>query len=174
MGLIKFVPSEEVPTASISNSQNGKFTKLYIANWRLLRNIVGEKKLLVVIHNFQMFKIHDITLQEFHDNSKIVSGFIEKPFKYCKNSLSCEICDGAGRVDWIQKVMVRKPSPFFYVTKPYRRDPTKIISLDPLPVHRAENVFGSIPKLPFGFEICSSCKGSGVRSIYTDRMVRCR
>jgi len=164
MGVIKFISSEEVPKASWS-SGSGTFRKLHISNWRLLREVVGQKKIIITNHAFQMFKIYDIDLQEFHDTNKKPSEAIKKPFIYLRNSLSCLSCHGSGCVDWIQKVTgIDLKTPRF-LTKKYNRDPSQIILIKPLPVHGLEKIYGSVPKLRFGDEVCSVCKGCGIHSL---------
>jgi len=168
MGIIKFTPFEAVP--KVSCSSQGVFRKLYTSNWRLLRDIVGKKEIIVTLSNFRKFKIHNISVEEFHDNN-IQMGTIEKPFRYIHNSLPCSVCDGSGCVDWIQKVMVRKIRRW-YNTPKYSRDSKhvsllKYISLlkPPSSIRKDERIYGSVPTLPFGFEICSTCKGTGDHSL---------
>ena len=172
MGVIKFVSSEEVPKPSWT-SGNGTFRKLYTSNWRLLREIVGQKKIIIINRAFQMFKIYDIDLQEFHNTNKKPPEAIKKPFTYLRNSLSCLSCHGSGRVDWIQKVTgIDLKTPRF-LTKKYNRDPSQIVLLKSLPVHKLEKIYGSVPKLQFGDEVCPTCKGCGIHSLkFVDYMTR--
>ncbi len=164
MGIINFTPSEDIPKVQYGSITQGVFRKLHTSNWRLLRDIVGEKEIIVILSNFRKFEIHNISVREFHDNN-IQMGTIEKPFRYIHNSLPCSVCDGAGHVDWIQKVMLRKIKRG-YNTPRYSRDPKHTSLLKPpSSIRRDEKFYGSIPTLPFGFEICSTCKGTGDHSI---------
>lgn len=156
MGIINFTPSKEVPKPSWA-AVNGTFKKVYTSNWRFLEKDIKEKTIIIINHNFQIFKIYNITLQEFHDNNE-ANGKIKKPFIYLRNCLSCYFCHGTGYVDWIQKVMGVNRNSLYIVVK-YNRDSNHITSLKSQATHK---LYGSIPKLQDGDEICPVCGGCGV------------
>jgi len=164
MGTIKFMASDEVPEPS--SNKKGFFSKLYTTNWRVMTASKDRNTMAVVVHNFKLFEIYDITVEEFLANN-FTQGTIEKPFKYSNSLLSCGICHGSGRVDWILKAMSYEPSFGSSVTIFYRRDPNHISKFEPLDMHKdiIEVIYGSVPRLIDGNELCSNCKGTGVNSI---------
>lgn len=165
MGVIKFVPSDEVPKPS--SGRKAHFNKLYTTNWRVMTASKKKDTVAVVIHNFKMFEIHGVTIEEFLANN-FTKGTIEKPFTYQINLLSCITCHGEGRVDWIQKAVNRdnlKGSQ--KVCMYYRRNSHHISRFEPLDIHKdtIDVMYGSIPALFDGYELCSNCKGTGVNSM---------
>lgn len=164
MGIITFTPSEEIP--SPSTSKRRYFKKLYTTNWRVMTSSKNIDTIAVAMHNFKLFEIHSITVEEFLSNN-FTQGIIKKPFKYSNNLLSCGICYGSGRVDWIRKAMSRSASLEANALVMYRRDPDHISKFEPLDVHTdvVKVIYGSVPRLIDGNELCSNCKGTGVNSI---------
>lgn len=164
MGIINFIPSDKVPEPSISKS--AYFRILYTTNWRVI--LVNKKKdiMTVVTQSFRTFEIYGLTVEEFLANN-FTKGDIEKPFKYQGNLLSCAVCRGGGRVDWIQKAVTRYNPEVRKAAYRYRRNINHISKLKPLDIHKdiVDVIYGSVPTLSDGYELCSNCKGTGVNSI---------
>jgi len=163
VGVIKFVPSDEVPEPS--SNKRAYFNKLYTTNWRVMTAGKTTNKLTVSMHNFRTFEIYDMTVNEFLANN-FTRGTVERSFKYQINLLSCSICHGEGRVDWIQKA-VNRDAEMPREAYRYRRNPDHVSKFEPLHKHKdiADVIYGSIPSLSGGYELCSNCKGTGVNSV---------
>ena len=163
MGIVKFIPNEEVPSPSVKKT--GVFNKLHTTNWRVMTASRTVETIAVAMSNFKMFEIYNITVEEFLNNN-FIKGTIEKPFKYHCNLLSCGICFGDGCVDWIQKAVSRSTD-VPQMPPAYRRNLNYISKFEPLDEHKNITVaiYGSAPKIFDGNELCSTCKGTGVNSI---------
>jgi hypothetical protein len=164
VGIIIFTLSKEIP--SPSGGRKGYFKRLYTTNWRVMTSCKNVDRIAVVMHNFKLFEIYSITVEEFLSNN-FTQGNIKKPFKYSSSLLSCGICYGSGRVDWIRKAMSRGASLEANASVMYRRDPNHISKFEPLSEHKdiIKVIYGSVPRLIDGNELCSNCKGTGVNSI---------
>ena len=164
MGVIHFIPSDEMLKPSVGPDIFFTiFNKIYTTNWRAIAETEDGNNLMVVAHNYRLFKIEDITLKEFYDNNKN-KGTIKKTFYYDSCKLSCLTCNGNGRVDWIQKVMNQDTKHIPPNLKRYIRDPNHITIFDNTSDYEnMKSLYGSIPHLHIGHEICPQCRGTGLR-----------
>ncbi len=164
MGIINFVASDEVPEPS--SSKQAYFKKLYTTNWRIITVNKNTDAIETAVNNFRVFEIHHITVEEFLANN-FAKGTIEKPFRYRSNLLSCGVCHGNGSVDWIQKVVNYAPPDVSLEPYRYKRNPDHITKFKPLAAEYKDDavIYGSVPKILDGYEICSNCKGTGINSM---------
>jgi len=168
MGTINFISSTEMPFPSCSRhigDRSAYFKQIYVRNWRLVCEIIESKTLFVITHNYRTFEIEGITLDDFFDNND-KKGSIERPFRYHSTTISCIGCHGSGKVDWIGKIMKRDADRPDYSLKFYVRDPHCVNSFQGPPFFKGiDTIYGSVPHLSDGFEICHRCKGTGLHSM---------
>lgn len=142
--------------------------ELDISNWRFLKEGKYDNKegSFLGLHNCRVFFIVDITIDEIHDiNYNNLT--IRKAAIHIRNSLSCNICNGMGIIDWIQnvnKVPPRRPQYRQYCN--YIRDKKgpirNLYSTVGTGAYQGE-IFTSTPVKPEAFYFCSSCHASGLR-----------
>lgn len=164
MGIIKFEPARTIKSPSIGEGIFSFFRTIYVTNWRLLGESEKGDFLVVVLHNFRRFTIENMTLQEFFDineNRKT----IKKSYKYDSSVLSCKICHGDGKLDWVKKVM-RRDTKRYHLPSKYIRNRNHINKFIPVYNPKLKALYGSIPYLHEGHEFCSACKGTGVHSTH--------
>jgi len=137
--------------------------QINIKNWRTV-GVLNSTKIEVVLFNFQKYIIH-MSFDEF-TNLSIIDLTLKKKYKYIFHTLSCNMCHGAGCVDWVQKVRMYEKQAMKNVTF-YQRDVNVINKFDHMQSnskHSLQSLYGSVPYLKDGFEICSVCKGTGLFS----------
>ena len=137
--------------------------QINIKNWRTV-GVLNSTKIEVVLFNFQMYVIH-MTLDEFFNLSRN-NATLKKKYRFICHTKSCKVCHGAGCVDWVQKVRMYEKQAMKNVTF-YQRDVNvinKFVHMQSNSKHSLQSLYGSVPQLKDGFEICSVCKGTGLFS----------
>jgi hypothetical protein len=146
---------ESIPWADIPRL-TGMFGILYVTNWRTIEVLIGNR-LLITLARYGKFGIHHITMEELLEANKY-NLKLERPYKFVTYKAACIMCYGAGRVDWIQKTRF-DPKAKLPMSKDctdhYVRDKSVVTKL-------GAYLYGSVPKIPEGFEICPNCKGTGL------------
>ena len=140
----------------------GVTNKIDITNWIALKEKGTDLQVFVGTH---VYLLPNTSIDDFH----IACGsrkMINIKFKYLHSSLTCEKCYGKTRVDWVErstgvKENIRDPS---MVESCFKRNPKGMIM-----IYRAINLsYGGIyhlssPKIIDGYELCSNCRGTGLR-----------
>jgi hypothetical protein len=148
--------------AKLSYKSFGVTNKIDITNWIALKEKGADLQVFVGTH---VYLVPRTSIDDFHiacDSWKITT----KKFKYLHSSLTCEKCWGKTRFDWIERTVginenIRDPS---MVESCFKRNPKGMIT-----IYRAVNLSYegiyhlSSPKIIDGYELCSNCRGTGLR-----------
>jgi len=136
----------------------GKTSKLNIHNWKILGRIdIGVK----IVINFQLYYIYDCDIVEIEIANLQGKRFqLEKDFVYIYNELSCTLCEGRGKLDWIHNVT--RPTLYGNLPKYERHEKGKYFMIT---THENKRFFLSSQHIPRGFEQCNKCFGSGLDNI---------
>ncbi len=159
MGVIKFEPSETIPERSWGLTRPLYF--MHITNWRILCEHETNDTIFVTVGNFKTFEVENLTIEElFAVNTNM--DIISRPFKYGFHLLSCDKCHGIGKVDWVKNVINVMPK-HGTLFKTFRRNGKHITKFDPpFSYEGIKSMIGSVPIVDDGYELCPSCKGTGI------------
>lgn len=148
--------------ADLFYSNFGLMNKLDIKNWIALKEVEADIQVFLGTH---VYLLPGFTIDNFHEACRS-SSMNESRFKYLHSSLTCGKCHGKTRLDWIErsvgvKETAKKPN---IVGTCFQRNPWGVVK-----IYRAVNLsYGGIyhlssPKIIDGHELCSNCRGTGLR-----------
>jgi len=135
-----------------------------LQNWRGLRetNYRDTDGLYVILKNFRMYFIPNFTIKEFHE-ANYCNKTLNNEYKYIKNVLSCDQCNGDGKMDWVETARGGKIKP-----QHHHGGDDRFIRGKHTPIHKlvydpklAPQYVSSVA-IKKGEEVCRKCSGSGL------------
>ena len=136
----------------------GRTSKLNIHNWKTLESTGNGVNIIV---DFQRYHIYDCDITEIIQANLQGKRFqLEKIFHYIHNELSCILCEGRGKLDWIHNVT--KPTLYGMLPEYKRHEKGQCFMIT---THDSRKILLSSQYIPKGFEQCNKCYGSGLDQI---------
>lgn len=140
---------------------------IQLANWRAIRehDRHGTDGLYIILPSFRMYFIPGMTMEQFHNHNH-QNDILDVPYEYIKNVLSCEKCNGEGKLDWVE-VTRGKPQQQYhhgygegYTYTRHRRGIVHMINVGWGPKIKPYHI--STAFLRKGEEHCNVCSGTGL------------